>query len=89
MRLTRGGNSVALLLDDRDGSVLATTNGSLYFAAANDQSKLLFASEEYILRQALLAQTSGVFQNAPVQQILNHAPATSCASTILYRSLSH
>lgn len=69
MRLTRGANSVALLLDDRDGLVLATTNGSLYFAAANDQSKLLFASEEYILRQALLAQTSGVFQNAPVQQI--------------------
>jgi glutamine---fructose-6-phosphate transaminase (isomerizing) len=47
----QGANSVALLPKDVDALVLATSNGSLYFARS--PQILVFASERYILEQTL------------------------------------
>lgn len=70
MQLTEGANSIALLLEERDGIVLATTNGSLYYAISDDGQELVFASEEYILRETIQQPSlSEAFQNVNVQQI--------------------
>lgn len=53
MQTTQGANSIALVADDRDGLVLATSNGSLYFSLSADKTILVFASEEYILKQTI------------------------------------
>lgn len=66
----QGANSIALLTGDREEIVLGTTNGSLYFALSNDCNLLVFASEEYILRQTLAQTTlSSAFSDDVVLQI--------------------
>lgn len=49
--LLRGAASIAMLFDDLDLAVLATNNGSLYYRGGPRHAAILFASEEYILRQ--------------------------------------
>jgi len=48
-----GTASIALQPADFDFSLLATNNGSLYYVFDNEENSVLFASEEYILREAL------------------------------------
>lgn len=45
-----GTANVALLFDDRNEMLLATNNGSLYFAASQQHELLVFASEAFILQ---------------------------------------
>lgn len=49
----QGATSVALLFEDLGAIILATNNGSLYFAQDLDSDALIFASEEYILQRFL------------------------------------
>lgn len=49
----QGANSIALAANDVRALVLATSNGSLYFARSASGRELVFASEEYILRRAM------------------------------------
>ncbi len=53
----QGANSIALVSADEDALVLATTNGSLYFSVSLNGNELIFASEEYILKE-ISKQTS-------------------------------
>jgi len=49
----QGANSVALMHAQYDGVILATSNGSLYFAESATENELVFASEKFILEQLL------------------------------------
>ncbi len=49
----QGANSIALLHDNRDFLTLATTNGSLFFVKSDSGAELIFASEKYILQEAI------------------------------------
>jgi predicted glutamine amidotransferase len=65
-----GANSIALCAEERDGIILATTNGSLYYALSNDGFTLVFASEEYILRQTINHPSIiDSFREATIRQI--------------------
>ena len=46
--------NIALIFEDLDLGVLATNNGSLYYALSVDGKSFLFASEKFILAQAIL-----------------------------------
>jgi glutamine---fructose-6-phosphate transaminase (isomerizing) len=48
-----GSASVAVQFDDADNLVLATNTGSLYLSLSINEKVLVFASEKYILQQAL------------------------------------
>jgi len=48
-----GSASVAVQFDDADNLVLATNTGSLYMNLSVDENILVFASEKFILQQAL------------------------------------
>jgi len=52
-RHLQGANSIVLLANDRSGLILATTNGSLYYALSPSRHELVFVSERYILEQVL------------------------------------
>lgn len=52
-RRLEGANSIALLSSDLDALVLATTNGSLYWASCDAGRIILYASERYILERIL------------------------------------
>jgi hypothetical protein len=49
----KGANSIALMDEDTDAVILATTNGSLHAAAGSSGAELVFASERLFLEQAL------------------------------------
>jgi glucosamine--fructose-6-phosphate aminotransferase (isomerizing) len=49
----QGANSVALMHSQYDVFILATSNGSLYFAESKTGNELVFASEKFILEQFL------------------------------------
>ncbi|RAI33227.1 hypothetical protein [Rhodoplanes serenus] len=49
----RGANSIALAGVQDDALVLATANGSLFFAASRDETTLVFTSERYFLERML------------------------------------
>ncbi|GAB4500242.1 MAG: hypothetical protein OHK003_19600 [Anaerolineales bacterium] len=51
--LLQGANTVALVSADTDALILATSNGSLYFATSADFCEIVFTSEKYFLEQAL------------------------------------
>lgn len=66
----RGANSVALLANDRSGVVLASTNGSLFYALSPSGQELIFVSEKYILEQTLQHETlKDLFAGARVVQV--------------------
>ncbi|MFO7323532.1 MAG: hypothetical protein DIU68_017520 [Chloroflexota bacterium] len=71
-RCLRGANSVALLPADLHGLLLATSNGSLFYAV-ND-SALIFASERYILER--IAAEFEEFAQASIVQL---AAGNGCA----------
>lgn len=48
-----GANSIALVSSADNQLLLASTNGSLFYAASNDGQALVFASERYILERVL------------------------------------
>jgi glucosamine--fructose-6-phosphate aminotransferase (isomerizing) len=59
----RGSASIALLFEDLGSLVLATNNGSLYYAANVAQQRLFFASEAHILNTFLQKENlSNTFQ---------------------------
>lgn len=65
-----GANSVALVPGDRDGVILATTNGSLFFARGHAGTELIFASEKYILERTIQhAAARDLFAGSPVVQV--------------------
>jgi glutamine---fructose-6-phosphate transaminase (isomerizing) len=49
----QGANSIALVSDKQDTVVLATSNGSLYYAQSTNGKELIFASEKYIAQQIM------------------------------------
>ena len=49
----KGANSIAIMAEDTDAVILATTNGSLHAAAGRSGAELVFASERHFLEQAL------------------------------------
>lgn len=67
-----GTASIALLFNDFPYLLLATNNGSLYFAEYNDF--FVFASEEFIL-ESFLKQTGGLDNQSSIQRI---APNNAC-----------
>jgi glutamine---fructose-6-phosphate transaminase (isomerizing) len=70
LQQTRGANSIALLTQEHNGIVLATTNGSLYYALSDNGMELVFASEKYILQQTISQPTlQGQFQHTEIHQI--------------------
>jgi hypothetical protein len=70
-RHLQGANSVALLTNDRNGVVLASTNGSLFFALSPSGQELIFVSEKYILEQTLQHETlKDLFAGATVIQVV-------------------
>lgn len=52
-REAKGANSIALTCEDLGGILIATTNGSLYFALGRSGQELIFASERYILKKII------------------------------------
>ena len=72
-----GANSFALLADDTDALVLATTNGSLYRASCDRGRIFLYASERYILEQILRHQVmrNALTDRSAIEQI---KPGTGC-----------
>ena len=54
-----GSASVAIQFDDENNLVLATNTGSLYMALSKNGKILVFASEKYILQQALNSKLLG------------------------------
>ena len=65
-----GAASVAILFQELDVLLLATNNGALYLSANPDARACLFASEEYILRQVLLAEElRPVFGGRPIENL--------------------
>lgn len=66
----RGANTIALLGENDETLLLATTNGSLYYALARDGAGVIFASERYILEQmCTAAAVDTLFGGADVQQV--------------------
>lgn len=67
---TQGANSIALIAEDQNAIILATTNGSLYYTLASDARSLMFASEEYILQQVIKHRAAeGHFHSSSVLKI--------------------
>ena len=66
----QGTYSTAMMSDNSDKFILATNNGSLYYYRNNDL--LLFASEQYILRELL---NSKLFRNSSKEKNIIHLEA--------------
>jgi hypothetical protein len=65
-----GANSIALMVEDTDAVILASTNGSLYAAAGSSGAEFVFASEKHFLKQALLHPAiASLFGAAPIVRI--------------------
>jgi glutamine---fructose-6-phosphate transaminase (isomerizing) len=65
-----GANSVALMNALYDVVILATSNGSLYFAESQTGNELVFASEKFILEQLLkYPAIQPLFENARVIKV--------------------
>jgi glutamine---fructose-6-phosphate transaminase (isomerizing) len=63
----KGANSIALLAEDLDEIVLATTNGSAYYSVGNSGHEMVFASEKYILEKVIrYGDPQGFFRNCPI-----------------------
>jgi len=70
-----GANSVALMNALYDVVILATSNGSLYFAESQTRNELVFASEKFILEQLLkYPAIRPLFENA---QVIKVQPGTA------------
>lgn len=66
----KGANSVAVIASDLNAIGLASANGSLFFAQSPDRQISIFASEKYILSQALRHHTiSDLFSEAAIHQV--------------------
>jgi glutamine---fructose-6-phosphate transaminase (isomerizing) len=52
-REMKGANSIALVSTQDDALILASTNGSLFYAVGAERDEMLFASERFILERAL------------------------------------
>ena len=66
----QGANSVALMNAQYDGVILATSNGSLYFAESATRNELVFASEKFILEQLLkYPAIQPLFENSRVIKV--------------------
>lgn len=66
----QGMNTVALLSDDADALIIATTNGSLYYSLSPSGKELIFASESYILDKIEKHKNlKAVFEGAPIVQV--------------------
>jgi hypothetical protein len=72
-REAKGANTIAAIHAGCEAMVLGTTNGSLYFWTAPELGVSLFASEEYILRQAL-QELAGEFpgESPAIIQVQRH-----------------
>ncbi|MCW3995873.1 MAG: hypothetical protein NWE98_06960 [Candidatus Bathyarchaeota archaeon] len=65
-----GSASVAIQFDDLNNLVLASNTGSLYMALSQNPKILVFASEKYILQQALGNQhLKDLFAESPITQV--------------------
>lgn len=70
-RHLKGANSVAMLANDLNGIVLATTNGSLFYALSHSRQALIFVSEKYILEQIVEHDVlKDLFAGVPVVQVM-------------------
>lgn len=65
----KGMTSTALFLADRPALMLATNNGSLYYASHPEGKAWVFASERYILETALQRHRDAGFHPADVTQL--------------------
>jgi glutamine---fructose-6-phosphate transaminase (isomerizing) len=78
--LLKGANSIALLAEDTDAVILASTNGSLFAAASVSGAEFIYASEKYFLKKALEHPAlEHLFAGAPLVQIM---PNTGCVVTL-------
>jgi glucosamine--fructose-6-phosphate aminotransferase (isomerizing) len=69
-RHIEGANSIALLDSGINGLVLATSNGSLYFARGQAGRELVFASEKYIIERTVQhPAVAGLFAGSGIQQV--------------------
>lgn len=66
-----GMSSIALLFQDYENLLLATNNGSLYFIQSADNTSIIFASEQYIIKQIIKKNRLGrQFLISKIKQIL-------------------
>jgi glucosamine--fructose-6-phosphate aminotransferase (isomerizing) len=66
----KGANSIALLAEDMDAVILATTNGSLFIIQSASGAELIYASEKYILDRVVNhPAVKNMFKNAQVLQV--------------------
>jgi asparagine synthetase B (glutamine-hydrolysing) len=65
----KGTASTAVLLSNRNVLMLATNNGSLYFARKKDNGEVIFASERYILETAIQRSKSTDFHKDEIKQL--------------------
>lgn len=79
--------SVAIMFADRDEIVLSTNNGSLYYIS-DDETFLIFASEEYFLKKLNLKIThDNVTRALEIRQL---KPGTSCVlNTLTFNKIIH
>jgi glutamine---fructose-6-phosphate transaminase (isomerizing) len=69
-REIQGMNTVALVSDDVDTLIIATTNGSLYYSLSPSGKELIFASESYFVEKAKLCNAlTDSFAHASVVQV--------------------
>jgi hypothetical protein len=68
--LLKGANSIALMAEDTDAVILASTNGSLYAAAGISGAEFVYASEKHFLKKALQHPAlASLFAGAPLFRI--------------------
>ena len=66
----QGANSIALIAEDLNGIILASSNGSLYFSIGTSGQELIFASEKFILEQVLEHHSlKDLFDPAKITQV--------------------
>jgi hypothetical protein len=81
-REIRGANSVALASTYDDALLLATSNGSLFFAGGDAGQALVFASERYILERTLRhAALRRLFACSAIHQLHPGAGALVCLNS--------
>lgn len=84
-----GANTFALLHDSFDGILLATTNGSLYDASSEQNGWAVFASERYILEEAIKATPLELYLgNNKIDQVKAGNGVLLCADLSVRRDFS-
>jgi hypothetical protein len=69
-REVKGSASIGLMFDDLNAILLASNTGSLYTCTSSNGKVLVFASEKYILKQAVTArQLNGSFDPESIEQV--------------------